>query len=185
MITKSEFNQIQQQIVSAWHCGNFPEAFAAIDRVLKNGNAEMKGTCLFYRAMIQESRGDWESVRQDCLKGMKYAKPGFLRYQLEQMMGTYYEQQRIPEEAIKWYRRALVTCDEGDQFSGHKSLVSFIRLSGQELSQTDERLVAKVTSKAWRVLGVPGNPDLSNLPATIGKLSEHFSKLVTTITEDN
>jgi tetratricopeptide (TPR) repeat protein len=179
MLTQDQFNESQQRITSAWHSGNLQDAFAEIDRMLEEGTTEMKGTGLFYRAMIAESQGHWEQVKEDSLNALQYANPGtFLRYQLEHMSGAYYHRLAITEDAVRWYQEALETCDAGSDFSGHKTLAAFMRLRGENISPSDEVLVAAVAKKSWRVLDLPGEPDLTDIRGTIQRLCEHFSRTV-------
>jgi len=186
MLTQDQFNESQQRITSAWHSGNFQDAFAEIDRVLKEGTDEMKGTALFYRAMIHESRRDWEQVREDSRSGLKYAAPStFLRYQLEHAIGAAYNKQAFSEKANQWFTKALQTCAEGDDFSGHKTLAALMKLANEESLQMDQALMATVAAKSWRVLEVPGEPDLADIRGTVHKLCEQFSKTVEEISGSN
>lgn len=185
MLTETEFSELQQRLMSAWHRGDLTSAFTEIETALREGTPEMKGQCLFYQGMIREAEGSLDNAKRDWLEALQYAHEGtFLRYQLEYNVGDANERAGIPQEALSWYRAALTTCSRGDEFSGNKTLTAFLRLSGGEIPPEDRVLVSSVAVKSWRVLELSGEPDLKDLTATVKRLTEEFINTVGKIVEN-
>ena len=138
----------------------------------------MKGQCLLFRGMIKDDQGEMEDAKEDWLNALAYARPGtFLRYNLESNIGKVCETLGLREEAVRWYRSALSTCSQGDEFSGHRALVSLVMLNGGQVPPEDNLLFASVSKKSWQVLQLPGAPDLNDLAGTVSKLAEGSQNL--------
>jgi hypothetical protein len=170
MMTESEYDDIRRRVVVAWHEGDFDAASAGVEEVLGGGGtAEMKAECLLYRGMMRQGAGASAEARRDWAEALPHADEGtFLRFQLEQSMA----------EALGWCRRALQTCSGGDEFSGRQALVAYLRLGGGVVAPEDETLVASVVVKSWRVLELPGAPNVGDLPSAIRELTEAFATRV-------
>lgn len=185
MLTKDEFSEAQQRLVSAWHKGDLARALAEIDSVLLEGTTEMKGQCLLYRGMINESQSSLDLAKRDWLEALQYGKEGtFLRYELEHNLGKACEGSGAVQEALSWYRTALKTCSTGKEFSGNRTLTAFMRLSGANVSPDDYALLALVIQKSWAVLEIPGRPDLADLAASVNELMTRFNKTINEATEE-
>jgi tetratricopeptide (TPR) repeat protein len=179
MLTKSEFDQLQQRIFQAWHRGEISEAFAEIDSALREGTSDMKGQSLFYRGMINESIGSLDAAMQDWLSVLKHAERGsFLRYQAEYGIGTVCQKSGRDEDGLSWYRKALNTCLDGGAFSGHQALAAFFSLNGGQPSSGIDPLVTAVLKKSWHVLELPGSAPSEDLGNAIDALCEQFSQKV-------
>jgi len=179
MLTRSEFNEVQQIIMSAWHTGDLDGAFAAIEAVLKDGTGEMKGQCLFYRGMIRQAEGALENAKEDWLQAHHYSAGGtFLRYELERSLGEVCEETHAPQEAQGWYLAALQSCSTGDEFSGNRTLSAYLRLCGGIVSPEDHALVASVVEKSLRVLQLPGVPDVADLDGSVASLTSRFNEMI-------
>ncbi len=186
MLTEREFVEARQRALVAWHKGDVDGAFAEIEKVLDVGTPEMKGECLFYRGMIRQSVGDMTQARRDWIEALQYAREGtFLRFQVEQNVGESLEREGQTEEALGWYQRALKTCSGGDEFSGQQTLTAYLRLKGGMIEQEDYALLASVAVKSWRVLELPGAPDVDDLPSTSAALAEAFSHRLEMIARDS
>ena len=185
MLTQSEFDQALQRITLAWSKGDLTSAFSEIDMVLWEGSADMKGQCLLFRGMIKEDQGELEDAKQDWLNALAYPRAGtFLRYNLESNIGQVCETLGLREEAVRWYWTALSTCSQGDEFSGHRALVALVTLSGGQVPSGDNLLFASVSKKSWRVLQLPGVPDLKDLVGTVLKLAEGFQNLAEKVKQE-
>lgn len=185
MLTASDFNEVQQRLVSAWHRGDFAIALAEIDAVLREGTPEMKGQCLFYRGMIRKSEGSLENAKEDWRDALRFAQDGtFLRYELEQNIGEACEESDELEEACSWYRTALKTCSTGEGFSGHRALTAFMRLRSDHVAPDDKALLASSIQKSWRVLEVSAEPDLIDLAASVSALNKRFNEMTAEATAD-
>ena len=176
MLTKAEFDAARQRMFMAWGQGDLADAQAAMDIVLGKGTAAMKAECLFYQGMIAEERSDLAEARESWSNGLQYAREGsFLRFQLETSLGGAAERQAQPAEALQWFRNALATCCQGDEFSGSKALSGYLRLSGGKVEPADERVVECVAEKSWRVAVLPGAPDPNDWTATAARLDEELA----------
>ena len=110
-------------MLRAWQKGDLADAQGAMDIVLSDGSASMKAECLFYEGMMAEDRGNLADAQVSWSNGLQYAcEGGFLRFQLETSLGGAAERQAQSAEALNWFRTALVTCCQGDEFSGNKAL---------------------------------------------------------------
>ena len=179
MLSKETFNEIQQRLVTAWHRGDLDRAFLEIETVMREGSPEMKGQCLFFRGMIYESNGSLNQARLDWLDALHYAEDGtFLRYELEMNIGAASEKLSTGDDALTWYRAALMTCVNGHEFSPHQALDAFRRLSGTEISPEDKPLLTTAVEKSWRVLELPGKPDQSDLTSSINQVTQSFNEII-------
>lgn len=177
MLTKVEFDAARQRMFSAWHKGDLADAQAAMHIVLSDGSASMKAECLFYEGMMAEERGNLADAQVSWSNGLQYAREGsFLRFQLETGLGGAAERQAQSAEALKWFRSALVTCCQGDEFSGNKALSGYLRLTGGTVDPVDEKIVSCVAEKSWRVIGLPDAPDPNDWTATAVKLEEELAR---------
>lgn len=64
-LTQNQFSQLMQSVTLALSQRDLAEASVLKDRVLRQGTSEMKGQCLLYVGMIQESCGDLHSAQQE------------------------------------------------------------------------------------------------------------------------
>jgi tetratricopeptide (TPR) repeat protein len=178
MLSHSDFFELQQRLVSAWHKGDVAKALAEVEVVLREGTTEMKGQCLFYRGMIREDENSLKVAMDDWVEALQYAQEGtFLRYELEHKMGEACERSGLAEEAAGWYRRALNSCLIGADFAGNRTLAAFLRVAEQG-SQEDRALFSSVIQKSWAILELPGQPDLTDFTASISLLESRFNEMV-------
>lgn len=178
MLTEREFSEAHQKIIRSWRSGALDEALAEVRRVLDEGTTDMKARALLYSGLMREDGGAPGEARADWDAALLYARAGtYLRFRLEHHVAESLEREGKLNEALGWYVTALRTCYEGDEFSGHRALKAYVRLRGGKVAPDDEALVASVAEKSWRVLGLRGAPNLKDLPATVAKLDEGFSKL--------
>jgi tetratricopeptide (TPR) repeat protein len=179
MLTEREFSEAHLRILRAW-CGGAPdEALAEVRKVLGEGTPDMKARALLLRGMIKDGAGAADEARLDWDAALRYSRAGtYLRFRLECQIGEALEREGKSAEAVGWYARALRTCAEGDEFSGHRALNAYLRLNGGKVAPDDEAVVASAAEKSWRVLELTGTPNLKDLPATIRDIDEGFSDLV-------
>jgi len=176
MLTQEEFEQILQRVTKAWSEGNVEEALSDQEHVLSDGNSEMKGQYLFYAGMIHEKNDELDQSKEDWLRAVEYVRQGtYLKYSIEENLGRANEKLGNIQEALIWYRHALRTCAEGTEFSGNRVLSSFLNLTKGAISEIDQPSVAAAVEKSWRVLEVPGIPNLRDLHGSINTISAWFS----------
>lgn len=179
MLSRTEFNQALQRLSAARSKGDLTNAFSEIEMILREGNDEMKGESLLYGGEIKAGQGGLVDAKQDWLSGLDYASPGtFLRYCLERNIGRVCETLGLPDEAIVWHRKAATTCYRGAEFSGLQALTALLALNGGQVPPEDNMLFGSVIEKSWRVLQLPGAPDLNDLAGSVSKLAEGFRNLV-------
>ena len=175
MLTDAEFDEARRRMMSAWSKGDLGDASAALDIVLSEGSAEMKGECLFYHGMISEHQGALSEARQRWSDAIQYVREGsFLRFQLELSLGRSWEREAHFEDALAWFRKALETCCQGDEFAGTSALTGYLRLKEGKIEPLDEPIIACVAEKSWRVLELAGTPDPTDWTTTAAKLAEEF-----------
>lgn len=179
MLTETEFEQVLQTLTKALSRGDLEQAVIEKDHVLSEGTPAMKGQYLLYLGLTRERSGDLSGGQRDWLDALAFASPRtFLRYSLEENLGRVCRKLFKPGEAQMWYRQALRTCSDGDEFSGNRVLTGFLELNEGGIPPADEALVVSVLNKSWRVLELPGSFDLTDLPGSIKTLSERFSSKV-------
>jgi len=186
MLTRDEFHAAEQRITSAWHKGDYSDAHAEIGKILRHGSAEMKAEALYLSGLIKQDTANLDEAQQDWTKALTYSASGtFLQQNLEYEIGHVLEQKGCPDQALDWYRLALHTCAVGDEFAADSVLAAFLRINGEDISEPDRTVIEVAVRKSWRVLEVPGDPDLTDLPRTITRLSEHLSKSVEQIVKNS
>lgn len=179
MLNEIEFNRVIGEIIFAWAHRDFIGALAKIDAVIDEITPEMKAHCLLFSGNIKDDQGLSSEARRDWLAAIPYCRAGsFDRHRLEYEIGRSYEKAALRNDALAFYRSAIQTCATGDEFAGNKALSAFLALNTGWISSEDEATVAAAIEKSWRVLELPGEPDLKNLPNAVTKLAEGFSDKV-------
>jgi hypothetical protein len=185
-MNEKQFLESLETIASAQYRGEVSTASAEIKRILSEGTPEMKGQALFYRGTMRKDEGAMADAKDDWLLALEYARDGtFLRYELEQHIGEALESLHMKPEAADWYRRALMTCSTGDEFSGNPTLTSLLRISEGQISPQDAALAASVLEKSWRVLELPGKPDVTHLAQAIDSLTAGFNVIIAQAKRDD
>lgn len=176
MISEEEFDEIFAKITLMWNRREFAEALSKLEEVCQHATPEKKAQCLLYSGMIQQDQGLLEGARRAWLEAIPLSDEGtYLRCSLQNNIGKSLESEGRSEDAITWYRAAVQTCANGDEFAANNALNALIELNGGRVSKEDESAVAAALKKSWRVLELPGTPNLSNLPEAVKQLSEGFS----------
>jgi len=162
-MTKDEWNARQTRLVKAWAQGDIVSAFAEIAHVVAHGSDAMKAQALIYRGMIQED-SDLAAARQDWIEALSHAPQGsHTRHVAQEKIAQACERLNLKDDAISWYRSALETCADGHEFPGGHVLKSFLALIDGPLSPSDQALTLTVAKKSWRLLGLAGEPDWTDL----------------------
>ena len=167
MMTPDEWDQAQRRIVRAWMSGNVEQALQEIEVVLDRGNDEVRGQALVYRGSIQEEKANLQAAKNDFIQAVGLFSLGsYPRYTAELSVGHACEQVGEKQQAVQWYRAALVTCAQADEpFSGATATKALLALE-PILGPNDVELVRVVTLKSWQLLGIGGEPDLNDLAGT-------------------
>lgn len=179
MMNEIEFNRVVGEIRFTWAHGDFVGAAARIEAVINELTPEMRAHCLLLKGQMMDDQGSASDARRDWLTAIPYSRAGsFGRYCLEYEVGSSYEKSALRLEAIGFYRSAIQTCADGDEFSCNKALSAFLTLNHGQIPSEDEMLVAAAVEKSWRVLELEGHPDLSDLSKAVAALADGFSDKV-------
>lgn len=171
-----EWERAERRIVHDWTTGAIADALQQIERVLSQGDDEQRGRALMYRGSIHEESADWQAAKDDFLQAAAVLSPGaYPRYTAELSVGQACEKAGDTEEAVKWYRAALLTCAQADElFSGATATRALLAVV-PELSPSDRELARTVTAKSWQVLELPNEPNLDDLVGTTEILMQRAS----------
>ena len=166
--------EVMRKVASFTQNGEFTTALSEIEAFLsRETRAELRSEALSLRADLKEQLGDLEAAKEDLLTARSLVGRSYMRYVQELSLGRLYRMQQRLNEAVSWYRVALHTCIEGEGISGGTALKEFLTLRGQEaLTVEDQALTAQVAERSWRVLGLPGQPDLTSLPRVISAIKD-------------
>ena len=178
MLTSDEWQEAERNSVRAWSRGDPATALADIQRVLNTGTAEQRGRALMYRGSMHEDAHDWLNARGDFIQAAGLLPPGsYARYTAELSVGHVCELNGERQEAFAWHRAALLTCSLAiEPFSGASAARGLMSLE-PEIQPADRQLLRDVLAKSWRILQLPGEPDLDNLPGTTNLLRSAGSQL--------
>ena len=177
-MTNAESSNLLQRVTLNWAQQNFDEAFSDIRTVIEEGSLEMQVSALLLSGMINDDLGNIFEARSDWQSAIPLSTEGsFAKYSLQSNIGESYAKEGEFEKAIGWFRNAIETCAGGDEFSGEKALSAFQALNNG-IPEKDARIVALAIEKSWRVLELPGFPDLSNLSGAILGLAQEFENIV-------
>lgn len=166
-----EWSRAERRIVAAWTSGNVAEALREIDVTLAQATDEVRARALVYRGSIQEGQEDLAAARNAFVEAVGLCTLGsYSRYTAELSVGHVCERSAEKEEAVQWYRAALVTSAHAvEPFSGATAVKALLALE-PTLTPRDFDVVRLVTLKAWQLAGLPGEPDLDDLAGTTGML---------------
>lgn len=171
-----EWDEAERRIVGAWTTGAVADALEQIESVLERGDDEQRARALVYRGSIQEEATNWKAAKDDFVQAAGLFRPGtYARYTAELSVGGALEKAGEKQEALQWYRAALLTCAQADElFSGATATKALLALAS-ELSPSDRELTRTVTAKSWHVLNLPNEPNLDDLAGTTELLIQRAS----------
>jgi hypothetical protein len=166
--------QVTRTIASLMQKREFAAALSAVDQFLiEESDPELRSDALGFRADLRAQTGDLRAANEDLLAARSLTGATYLRYVHELSLGTLCRKQQQIDEAISWYRAALQTCIEGSGISAGNALSEFLRLQPQDvLTPPDRAVFFQAAEKSWRVLGVPGNPEETNLHAVVATIQD-------------
>lgn len=149
--------------------GNYIDAIITMDNFLSiDIDPETRSEALSFRASLKEDIGDYTSAKEDLLQAIQLSPElSYSRYTIELGLGDVCERLGNYDEAIHWFKIALLTSINGEGISGGSALRSFVDKKGEgKLTEEDKTLCNRVAEKAWKLLEIQGEPDLSNLLKT-------------------
>lgn len=176
MMTPNEWDQAEREIVRAWTTGAVAEALQQIESVLGQGDEEQRGRALMYRGSIKEESANWDAAKGDFIQAVGLFRPGsYPRYTAELSVGHSYEKAGEKQQAVQWYRAALLTCTQADElFSGATATKALLALE-PVLAPKDMELARAATVRSWQVLNLAGEPDLDDLGSATETLMQRAS----------
>lgn len=179
MLTKEAFNKELAKVTFLWNRKDFDGALNVLSEILIKGDVYMRSQALLFSGMVKQDQGFLEDSRKSWLDAIPLTNDGtFTLYLLQHNLGDSYRREGLPEKAMSWYRSAIRTCVAGDEFACDQTLTSFLFLSGDQIPEDDEAAVANAVEKSWRVLELPGDPDLTDLRKAVTQLNEGFQNLL-------
>ena len=171
--------EIEHRMVTAWRQGNYAAAMAEIDAVLSYPfHPEICSGALAYRAVIKAEMGKPIDAKEGYLRAHSLSRPlGHPRFGHEMGLGYLCERQGSVEEALFWFRTALLTARDARRMSAGSALRRFLRLRGESNLTVEERtLCLTVARQSWEFLQLPGDPDTTNLEKAAGAIIEGESR---------
>jgi tetratricopeptide (TPR) repeat protein len=160
---------IQEKAVQLSYSGDFEAAISQLDTFSREDLAsDIKRQVIGFRGDLRREQGDLHGARSDFLAALDLsAKPDFERFTLESALGVISKQLGDKPEAERWFLGALHTAAEDPTISGISALRSLSQTRGTFFLSTEERkLVERVVVQAWRILRLPGEPDLKDIFAS-------------------
>jgi hypothetical protein len=139
-------------------------ALRAVEAFLsRQTDSELRSYVLGYGAVLKEVLGDIEGARKSLILARSLIGSSRLMFTHELGLAKLSQQQHLTEEARSWYRCALRTGLEIGDTSCAGELLGFLTSSLEPLNAEDTSLCMKAALLSWRVLALPGEPDLADL----------------------
>lgn len=164
----------QTMALNAWTSGDLAGAIELVGRYLAgNPPFDLRRRAIAFRGDLHEDSGDLDAAKSDFNLALDLSKePDYERYTLELALGAVAKKLGNLEEADSWYRSALETASLDPTTSGGTALRSLLELrGGNEFSEEERQLVAKVIQQSWHLLQMEGEPNLADLQGTAWKLT--------------
>lgn len=185
-MNRNEFEKELERVSLEWSQKSFGDALDHLSAMLGYLSGDMKCQCLLFRGLIKQDLGFNEEARNDWNEAIEYSLDGsYLRYSLQTNLGDSHRNGQHLDAALKWYRLAIMTCSKGEEFSGSKSLAAFLEINDYHIPTEDKLEVARALRKSWRVLNLPGEPKLEDLPNSILYLNSSVAQNISKIVEDS
>ena len=137
---------------------------------------EIRSSALGMKAELEEELGQLENAKQTLLSARGLVGPGFGKYVHEFCLAGIFRKQGEIEKAISWYRTALKTSVESDGVSSGSALNAFLTLNGETLTAKDYELCVQAVQRSWRILGLIGEPEITDLAKAVSKIREREAR---------
>lgn len=178
-LDSNEFFDALSRISSAWSRGDLIRAFSEIDAIKGCGTPDMKAEAIWFSGMIKESEGANAGARADWLEAVSLCQEnGFIRHNIQLGLAKSYEAEKEFDKAEHWYRMALETSITGEEFSSARLLELYLSFNNGRIPAVDVESVVKAVQRSWRVLNLPGDPPVNNLPFAVRELEKQTSQAV-------
>ena len=138
---------------------------------------EIHGDALGVRAELRADTGDIDGATRDLLDARTLVGPTYSRYIHELCLAALNRRLGNREEAVHWLRTALRTCLDGSRVSGGTALSRLVDLIPiDDMIDADAELCQLAIDRSWTVLGLPGEPDRSDIRAVIDAIKRAESQ---------
>ena len=163
---------MMRRIVPLINERKFPSAVSEVTAFLSREMIpEVRSDALGMRANLNEHTGDLEAAAQDLLTACSLVVSSYGRYVHELSLAGIYRKREQMDDSLSWCRTALRTCLECEGISGGSALTDLLLLCGRgRLAPQDQDLCERVARRSWAVLGLPGEPDVADLSATVSEI---------------
>ncbi len=133
---------------------------------------------LGFRGDLRSEQDELQAAREDYLVARSLSEEvDFERFTLDLALGGVSEQLKDMREAERWFLEAMKSAAEDASTCGVAALERLQRLRNSlELSLEERLLAERVVSQGWRLLRLPGDPDLSDLWASAQRVKEAQGK---------
>ena len=161
------WDEVMRTVARMMEEHNFAIALQTVDRFLDPDlSVELRCSVLGMRAQLKEDLGDQEGAKADLVDAISLGAADVARYVNESSLAELFRREGNRPDSIKWYRVALSTAMRGG-FPGGGALWKFITLQSEKaLSEEDRALCIDVAECSWKLLDLPGKPNLDNLKAS-------------------
>jgi hypothetical protein len=135
---------------------------------------ELKSEVIGLRGEVFERMGELRRAKEDFVIARDLSEPAsYLRYTLELNIAATCEKLHDGGEASSWYIKALETVAGDPLTSGATAIRGFLNnKAGVPLNAFEIDLCNQVINQAWRLFSLPGEPDLSDVKATLELLDK-------------
>ncbi|MEO6391638.1 MAG: tetratricopeptide repeat protein [Pyrinomonadaceae bacterium] len=175
MITEQDAIEYFRSIYAARYADDIAAAEFHISTLMAGGSSEVKAQACWHAAQIKEQLGDFRGAQERYIEGLNYRPGGtFGRHDLQQLIGRTCEKLGEHDEAIQWYRRSMKTCLASEDF-GCLALLPYLKCGGGDIYSEDVPMVKTLVERSWRLLAVPGQPDLNDLARAIRAIEQFIA----------
>jgi tetratricopeptide (TPR) repeat protein len=171
--------EAQKQAVQFLMASDFVAAIAEVNAFLgQEPPLDLVRQALGFRGDLRREQGDLGAAREDFMAALELSEEAdFERFTLENALGRIAEQLSETAEAERWYLDALKTATEDPTTCGVSALRHLSQLRQSFALSPEERdLAERTVVQGWRVLHLPGEPDLSDLWASARKIFQAQAK---------
>ena len=175
-----ELAAIQRKSFEASEVGrNLPAALTLIDEFFARcPSLRLRTELLAHRALLLEFAGRLDEARVSLLDAHALEDSGSRRFGIELGLMQIAEKAGDDEERLHWCRAAFKTVAADPATNGVPIARTLLAMSGgvDALSPDERTDLERIIRNGWRVLELPGEPDLANVLATLDRLQGYLPR---------
>ncbi len=173
------WTEVQTRVIELSRTSGFEAAIGEVNAFLgQSPPLDLERQAIGFRGDLRSEQNDLQGAREDYLIARSLSEEvDFERFTLDLAIGVVSEQLGDTVDAERWFIAALESAAEDPTTCGISALKHLSRLRNSfELSPEERRLAERVVAQGWRVLRLPGSPDLSDLWASARRVSQAQGK---------